>query len=187
MPSAPTQSSPTAARQPWPTVALHWFTVLALVIGVLAVWTREALDDKTGRAALLTLHQQLGMLVWLALAARLVVRAWMGRVHVLADAPWHLRAAATLSHWALYAALFAQPLFGWIMTNAHGHEVRLLGGIPLPRLTEADPDLADVWADRHAAMAWVMGGLITLHIVAALWHHFYLRDGVLRSIMPARR
>ncbi|CAH0356208.1 cytochrome b [Aquabacterium sp. CECT 9606] len=187
MSSAPIHPSPFAIRQPWPTVALHWFTVIALMVSMAAVWGREALDDKSQRAALLTIHQQLGLAIWLALAARLLVRAWLGRVNVQTGASWHLRAAAVLAHWSLYAALFVQPLFGWIMTNAHGHQVRLLGWIPLPQITEADPDLADMWADRHAAMAWVLGGLITLHIAAALWHHFILRDGVLRSIMPARR
>jgi cytochrome b561 len=186
MPTAPLSSSPQATRQPWPAIALHWLTVLALMASMLALWGRELLDDKGQRSILLTIHQQLGLLIWLALAARLLVRVSLGRVNVQADTPWPLRAAAAVAHGSLYAALFVQPLFGWIMTNAHGHPVRLLGRLQLPQLAEPDPDMADIWADRHLAMAWVMGVLIILHITAALWHHFYLRDGVLRSMLPGR-
>lgn len=186
-PSLEDRSPSLTARQPWPTIALHWFTVLALVIAVAAIWWREALDDKVVRDTLLAAHRQLGVLIWLALLARLLAKGLLPRVDASAPMPLQVRFAAALSHWALYAALFVQPLLGWVMTNAHGQPMRFLGLVDLPKLVDADPDLADLWADRHETLAWVLGGLIALHIAAALWHHFYLRDGVLRSIMPRPR
>ena len=38
----------------------------------------------------------------------------------------------------------------------------------------------------HALGAWALLGLVALHASAALFHHFALRDGVLRAILPGR-
>jgi cytochrome b561 len=176
-----------APKQPWPTIALHWLTVLALITGLSALWWRETIDDKALRDVLLTLHRHMGLLVWLALAARLLVRFTLPRVDAAGPMPWHLRLAGALSHVTLYGLLFSLPLVGWLLTNAHGQPVKVLGLFTLPNLIDADPDVADTLADRHEALAWVLCGVVALHILAALWHHFWRRDNVLRSIMPGRR
>ena len=38
----------------------------------------------------------------------------------------------------------------------------------------------------HSVSAWVLLGLIGLHILAALFHRFVLRDEVLQSMLPWR-
>jgi cytochrome b561 len=57
----------------------------------------------------------------------------------------------------------------------------------LPTIIGADEDLADRLQDLHVDAAWALLALVCLHIGAALWHHFVLRDGVLRRMLPARR
>lgn len=167
-------------------MALHWLTVLALLIGLGALWWRDALDDSAPRTALLSLHRHMGLLVWLALFARLLVPLRWPRVDAAGTMPWPMRLAATLSHWMLYGLLFCQPMAGWALSNARGHTVQALGLVDLPRLVDTDPDLADLWADRHDLLAWALGGMVALHIAAALWHHLWRRDGVLRAMLPGR-
>jgi cytochrome b561 len=36
----------------------------------------------------------------------------------------------------------------------------------------------------HEALAWVLAAVVALHVVAALKHHFMLRDDVLRRMLP---
>jgi cytochrome b561 len=76
------------------------------------------------------------------------------------------------------------PLEGWILSNAHGVSVSLLGVVPLPRLIDSDSELADVLSDYHVWLAWVLLAVVVVHALAALWHHFVLRDGVLRAMCP---
>lgn len=168
-------------------MALHWLTVLALLVGLGALWWRDALDDTPARNALLTLHRHMGLLVWLALFARLLAPLRWPRVDAAGPRPLPMRLAAKLSHLILYGLLFCQPLAGWALTNARGQAVQALGLFNLPKLVDTDPDLAELWADRHDLLAWTLGGMVALHIAAALWHHFWRHDGVLRSIMPRRR
>lgn len=176
----------TSPRHPWPTIALHWLTVLAIVVAVSAIWWREAAHERAWRDTLLSWHRHAGWLVLPMLAARLASRlGWRTRV---SDEPSSaaLRMAGTAAHGLLYLCLALLPTAGWLLSNARGQAVVLFGRWPLPALIEPDPDLADVWKDRHEALAWVLAALATAHVLAALWHHFIRRDGVLRSMWPRR-
>jgi cytochrome b561 len=127
------------------------------------------------------------LLILLALVARLITRLRMGLVDHAGSVSKATRIAASLAHWAMYAAIAALTFMGWALTNAHSVHLRLLELIPLPSLVAADSDLADVLSDWHVGIAWTLLGLIVLHAAAALWHHFRLRDSVLIAMLPGRR
>jgi cytochrome b561 len=180
------RTASTAKRHPWPTIALHWLTVLAIVVAAFAIWGREAAHGRAWRDNLLTLHRHAGWLVLPLLAGRLLSRlAW--RAHGDAERqPWMLRLAGMASHGLLYLCLGLLPMAGWLLSNARGQTVVLFGRWPLPALIAPDPDVADMWKDRHEALAWTLACLVTLHALAALWHHFIRRDDVLRAMWPGR-
>jgi cytochrome b561 len=46
--------------------------------------------------------------------------------------------------------------------------------------------LTALFHEIHELSAWVLLGLIGLHIMAALFHRFILRDEVLQSMLPWR-
>jgi cytochrome b561 len=97
-----------------------------------------------------------------------------------------MRVAAGATHVALYALLLAMPLLGWALSNAQGKPVHFLGAT-LPALVGDDEDLADRLQAWHIDAAWVLLALVCLHVAAALFHHFVLRDGVLRRMWPKSR
>ena len=83
---------------------------------------------------------------------------------------------------ALYFCLLAMPIVGWFGSSAGGDTVSFLGVLPLPVLTEPDPDLADQAFQIHATLGYVVLALLSLHIAGALRHHLLARDGVLRRM-----
>jgi cytochrome b561 len=164
---------------------LHWLSALAVTTAFAGAWTRAAIDDPGHRASLMLVHQCAGLLVMGLLLLRVGTRLanWSRRPrHPL---PRVLAFASLAGHVLLYGLLLAMPLLGWALTNAHGHAVRLPGLPALPALTEADPDLADTLDSWHVGISWVLLAIVGLHVVAALFHHFVLRDGVLASMLPA--
>ena len=165
-------------------IALHWGTVLAIVLALVAVWWRDAIEDKALRNFLMDSHRQLGLFVLLALGLRLAVRLGVGMKDFAAKAPPLMHLAAVAAHIALYAALLALPLLGWASSNAHGVEMRLFGLLPLPMLVADDPDLADTLTDWHLWASWGLGALVLAHVAAAAWHHWWQRDGVLSAMLP---
>lgn len=184
--SAPTRRESDARSQrhsSW-TIALHWSTVLALVVSVLAVLWRLAIEDEGLRTLLLNVHRQLGLFVLVALALRLLVRAIIGLADHAGEMHALLRWAARLAHVGLYALLLVLPLLGLAASHAHAVDVTLFGLIRLPSLVADDPDLADALTDYHLWAAWGLLFLVVAHAGAAVWHHRVRRDGVLVAMLP---
>ena len=173
-----------ARHSPW-IIALHWFSVLAMVVATAAILARELVEIQSLRIALMEMHRQSGLLVLLALGLRLAVRFKTGMADHAGDMPKIMQWAAQMAHLALYAMLLALPLLGWAVCSAHGTPIKLLGLIPLPDLVGADSDLADTLTDYHVWAAWGMLALVVAHAGAAWWHHAIRRDGVLVAMLPA--
>lgn len=169
-------------------VLLHWVTAACVLIAVAAGLLHDAVDSSAVAKGLMTLHRQAGLTALLMLALRVPV-AWADRRLVarpVAASRWAAR-SATLVHLALYLLLLAVPLLGWQMSDAAGRHPALWGLLPLPTLQGVDPDQADLLQDRHEWLAWTLVALVGLHAAAAAWHHWVLRDGLLRRMGWPRR
>jgi cytochrome b561 len=166
------------------TIALHWLSVLAIVVAATAALSRELTEDQPARTLLMTLHRQAGLVVIVALGLRLLARLSFGMKDFSVGLPLIMKLAAKSAHVALYATLLALPLLGWAVSNAHGVGLSLFGALPLPNLVQEDSDLADTLTDWHVWVAWALLGLVAMHIAAALWHHLARRDGVLSAMLP---
>lgn len=168
------------------TIAVHWGTVLCIVIAVAAVLLRELIGDKFWRLVLIETHRQLGLMVLLGVAFRLGVRLRYGMADHMSGLPALMRLAAIGAHWSLYGLLVGLPLLGWAATNAHNLQVNFVGLLQLPALVGADSELADELSDNHLLAAWCLLGLVILHSGAALYHHYIRRDRVLWAMLPGR-
>lgn len=178
-------TSATALARPRAVVVLHWLTVLFLLLAAGVILTRGLVDGRHLRDGLLDIHRHLGLCVLLLFALRIALRLRLGPLPELAPATWPMRAAAELTHAALYASILILPLLGWMLSNAEGKPVHFLG-LALPPLVQPDFDLADQLLLWHRDAALALLALILLHLAAALWHHFVLHDAVLRGMWPRR-
>ena len=167
-----------------PTIALHWLSVLLVIGAASTILIRELVEGGSLRTLLLDSHRQFGLLVLLALSARLAARFTFGMAPTLNGSPWLVRWAAHAAHWGLYGVLLAIPMLGWALSSAHGVQLKLLGLVPLSALVGADADLADQLTDLHVLGSWLMLGMVTLHVAAALYHHVVRKDAVLTAMLP---
>ncbi|HEY4294057.1 cytochrome b [Luteibacter sp.] len=180
-----TNEAPVPMR-PRTLVALHWLTVLCVVVAAMLILVRSELDGRTVRMWLLEGHRHAGLLVLLLFGTRVGLRIRYGKLQPGGDHPRVVRICAGATHVALYALLLALPLLGWTMSSAAGKDVHFFG-LTLPALVGEDEDLADALQSLHVDAAWALLVLATLHLAAALWHHFVLRDHTLRMMLPRRR
>lgn len=178
-------STASVARKSGLTLAAHWLSALAVSLAFGLVWVREALDDDALGPLLLAWHRQLGLLVLLLLAVRLIARRRQSQQALVLPPLLHWASQAT--QWLFYLLLLAMPLLGWAMTSAQGHALQLFNLVPLPPLLSVNPDLADSLQEWHEFGASCLLSLIALHVLAALWHHWMRRDGVLASMLPLVR
>jgi len=165
---------------------VHWLTVVCVAMAAIFIVTRNEVAGRSVRMWLLEGHRHAGLFVLALFVARLVIRSRLRRPRSHDGTAWPFRVAAALTHVALYALLLGMPLLGWALSNAQGKPVHFFGAT-LPALVGDDEDLADRLQAWHLDAAWVLLALVSLHIAAALFHHFVLRDGVLRRMWPKRR
>jgi cytochrome b561 len=81
--------------------------------------------------------------------------------------------------------MIALPLIGWIMLSADGKPIPFFG-LTLPPLIGPNEGLAEQLEELHETIGTLGYWLIGLHAMAALFHHYVLRDATLSRMLPAR-
>lgn len=162
---------------------LHWLVLVLLAAQYVIAWTMPDIGQDTKPVGLVAWHLSLGTAVLAAMILRLFWRV----NHPVPDSPdlsSLLRMVSRMTHATLYLLLFIVPVMGWINASSRGYGVTLFGKIPLPPLSPVGASVGHAMGDIHRIAAYVLIGLIGLHVLAALYHHFVLRDGTLRRILP---
>jgi cytochrome b561 len=159
---------------------LHWLIVLLLSAQYVVAWTMPEIHRGTQPVGLIAIHLDLGAFIIAVMIVRVLWRL-LRKEPRPAEGTALARAVAYLTHGLLYLLLIVQPLMGWANASSRGWKVTLLGA-NLPSLMPTGSSLGHSLGDVHGLLAWVMLGLIGLHVVAGLYHHFVLRDGVLRRM-----
>jgi superoxide oxidase len=167
------------------TIGLHWATV-TLIAGLFgSAWLLLA-SDREHAAILLTVHRSLGVVTWAVAIVRL---GWRLSYAYLPPFPQNMpkvqRRLAKTSEYGLYALLLLQPLTGLAQSLTRGRHFMLFAW-QVPKVMAGDKPLTMLFHQIHTLSAWVLLGLIGLHILAALFHRFVLRDEVLQSMLPWR-
>lgn len=169
------------------TITLHWLTLIAILTAVAAVFVQDYIDSDDMTRALVTLHRSLGLLVMLMVGIRIFVHE---PINHPAPSP-HMQKlqtlAAKLVHAGIYLLLIAIPLVGWAMSSASGKPMSFFWLFQIPAILGRDRDLTDTLHDWHEWSAWGLLAVVGLHAAAALWHHYFVRDGVLYSMLPLKR
>ena len=180
----------TASRYGFVASSLHWLIAAGIVA---QYFLAEAVDDRettaTGVLGATALHASLGITL-LVLA---IVRISWRLLELPPERPTAMKgyeiAVARATHIAFYVLLFAIPLSGWALATLDGQSTSYFGLFELPQLrigaqlgTLDKEQLEEV----HEILFNILLTLAVLHIAAALKHHFFDRDGVLRSMLPWR-
>lgn len=173
----------------WVAILLHWL-VAALFIGQFALGLAMVrVASQRTAFDLIQWHKSFGFLLLGLVLVRIGWRLgsiWPSLPGTVAPFERH---AAPLVHALLYAAQLGIPLSGWALVSVSMLEVPSapFGLFFMPNLPLVASDAAEAfWSVAHEYLAWAGMALAGLHMLAALRHHFLLRDGVLaRMIAPS--
>lgn len=167
-------------------ISLHWLTALLVLVQFFMAISWDAFADET-RHTMEEVHVSLGLLLAVVIVARLIWRWIPGHQRSSLNAGW-MRIASKAAHYLLYLLLVAQVALGFGWRWAQGHSVDFFGlfGIPGP-YGELGRPVRHVFHDLHEKIAWVIVILALVHALAALYHHYVLKDRVLERMLPAVR
>jgi cytochrome b561 len=162
------------------TIRLHW--TVALLVAALWLMGRTIgfLPRGTLRIDLWSLHVLFGFGLAGVLILRIVWRLTCARRLPAADRG-ALRLLAVTTHRAIYVLLLAIVALGVINVFARGFP--LFNVWHFPKLGQDDfARTINAW---HDLVANVVAATVALHAAAALFHHYVVKDTVLRRMWPA--
>ncbi len=162
----------------------HWLVFLLLIGSFGLAWTMDGMRLSPAKLEIISWHKWVGVTVFLVVILRL---GW----RLVNTTPTHppetkplQKAAAALSHFLLYLIIIVMPITGWIMSSAKNLPVVYLGLFQIPGPYAGRKDVAELMEEIHETLATVLLVLVGIHVLAALYHHFFLRDNVLRRMLP---
>ena len=180
-----TLATTNATRYTSGAVVYHWITALLVaIVGTIGLF----FDDypKPQFLGWLTVHALLGLTILVLVIARMRWRA----THTPPDLPGEMgeftRRTSHAAHTLLYVLLFITPVLGIAGFIAHGRSL-VFGsfhiGFPYPPTKAIFHPVEKI----HQWFAYSIFALAGVHILAAFWHQFVLRDNLIHRIWPQRR
>ena len=161
--------------------ALHWFIAALILVNLTTGLFGETLDKMQ---VWTPSHLATGILILLLSLARLGWRLTWTAPALPADFSPRLKQVSRINHLAFYALMIAMPLTGWMFTSASKYPISIYGLFLWPKLPlTKGMAIVGAAAEAHEVMGYAFAALAVLHIGAALYHHFALKDQTLRRML----
>jgi len=165
-------------------IALHWATAFLVIanFALAQIWDWFA---KPTRGLMEDTHMSFGVLLTAVIVARIAWRLIPGHQVSSLEAGWQ-RIASKATHYVLYALLVAEAGLGFAFRWGAGRPMEFFGfGIP-PLIGEIAKPLRRELREFHEWIGWAIIVIALLHAAAALYHHYVLKDRVLKRMLPGR-
>lgn len=169
------------------TICLHWVSAITIVflfgLGIYMV-DLGYYDDWYHKGP--ALHISIGLLLLLLMVFRLLWRLFSRQPQPLPNHTLPVRIAAGAVKVVLYALIFTVMITGYLITSAEGSGPLLFDWLRFPVFIQLEADSVDLAGEIHNIFAWLIIIFASLHALAALFHHFVIRDRTLvRMLKPA--
>ena len=178
-----------ASRYSTGAIAFHWIIAALIALNFVAVWVAERMP-KPEHMQIMANHMAFGLTILVLSVISVLWRLFHPRPpYVATIRPWEAMLARIVQtlFWFL---IIAMPITGWGMVTASPTStgVSWFGLFTVPPLPFAHGSGAGgTFHDVHETFAWLMLGLIALHVAGALKHQLFDRDGTLGRMVPFMR
>ncbi|MCC8404884.1 cytochrome b [Paraburkholderia sp. MMS20-SJTN17] len=163
-------------------ILLHWLTVI-LVLAQFALAHTWGFAPKPTRHLMIVSHMSFGILLSAVLITRIGWRLTPGHQSRASASGWAETAAKGV-HYLLYALLVGEAVLGFVL-RCSGDESMSFFGLLIPApFAPTDKATHHAIGEAHDFIGWAIIVIAAGHAAAALFHHFVLRDDVLRRMLP---
>jgi cytochrome b561 len=127
-------------------------------------------------------HKVIGLTILALVVLRLLYRLTQGAPRSDPTVPAPLTGVSHLVHWGLYLLLILVPIGGYLAIS-YGDYLDVFG-VHLPAITAKNEDMSKTIFGWHAIGAITILALVTLHVLAAIYHRFVRKDRVVERMIP---
>ncbi|KES18654.1 Cytochrome B561 [Gilliamella apicola SCGC AB-598-I20] len=168
-----------SSKQKW----IHWSSALLIVITILLLLAKVTMSNILGGMPIVyLLHKSLGVVVLLLTVWRIIVIRSQGVPDVLPKEQKLKRILSKSIQGIIYLLLIIVPLSGYLMS---GRDLNVFGFISIPAI-DMPNNLHQLFHTMHLIGSELLVILVLFHILAALYHYFWIKDNVLQSMLNNR-
>lgn len=169
---------------PWQ-IALHWMTLCLIVIAYTVIEIKGYfVDDDDVYSRLKTIHFNVGVLIWLCMSIRIILRFCYPTPPIVPPLKSLQQTMANVMHIALYACFFSMPILGVLIQYFNGATWSFMG-IDMTGISPSMRPVGRMIKSVHQNLGMIGYYLIGLHTLAALFHHYIQKDNTLIRMLPS--
>jgi len=165
----------------------HWLVVLLVLIqipaGIAMTVSAPVLEQRT-IDVLYIIHKGLGAVLLVVILLRVLWRLTHRSLPMPGHWPPLERRIASATHGFIYLLLVVVPVSGYVRVIADGFPIELLDWLGVPPLLPNMPAAVSVASLVHRFAAFVLVGLVAVHIAEVLRHQLVERDGEMARMWP---
>lgn len=166
---------------------IHWIVALAVIMMLIIGFTMDGFAEPL-KSQMYGYHEELGLTIMGIMLFRVYWRWVNPSPELPATIPSWQRLLSRVGHYLLYLALAVMIASGWAKSTSSGYTPNFYGLFELPMPFVPVNDTVKHYAKEvHLTTVWVIISLISIHILAALNHHFIYKDNVLTRMLPSRK
>lgn len=173
--------SNTPEKWGWLSKTFHWLMAALIFIQIPLGLYAKYLQLSPLKLNVFLWHKSLGILILFLVVVRLLWRLKNITPSALGNSKLQNRLAA-ITHNLLYALMFLLPLSGWVISSAANIPIKVFWLVQLPALVSPDAQLKSLATQVHYYCVVILIITLLIHIGAALMHHFWLRDNILKRM-----
>ena len=159
---------------------LHW-VIAVVILGMIVVgFVMSGMASSELKFQVYGIHKATGVVLLFFIFLRLIWK--LINVSVVVEMPLWQHLAAKAGHMLLYGLMFAMPISGILMSLMGGHNISIYGFYTIEAITKDELIGKTSWI-LHGYFAWILVGVIIIHALAALYHHFIRKDNVLKNMI----
>ena len=161
---------------------LHWTMSIVIITLICVGYYMSDLPASPEKFEIYGMHKATGVII-LSLALIRIFWKYRNITPSLPENLPHWQAAASkINTGLLYFLMFLMPLSGLFMSLYSGYAVNVFGLFTIPAF-ERKERLATLAKEFHEAFAVILIVSISLHVAAALYHHFIRKDELLKRMI----
>lgn len=164
-------------------IAIHWLMALMVMSLIVVGFLMGDMEDSPQKWQIYGIHKATGLLVLMFALFR-----WYWTLTSTKPKPldgWS-HGEIAMAHglkWLLMIMIVLMPVSGIVFSIAGGYDISFYGLFTIAGLEQKNEGLADIAHEIHEFGAYTITFLVSMHILAALKHHFVRKDDTLNRMM----
>jgi cytochrome b561 len=162
--------------------ALHWLVTIGLFALIYLGLEQAGMERGDEKSRIRFIHASIATITLMLMTIRLVWRFANDTPAHPDGMPGWQRMSSSIVHWGLYISVFVQLLAGAMVLTTGGRGLPVFNFFSIPLPVAENHDAHEWWEGVHE-FAWKpLAVLLTVHVLAALYNHFIVKNDVLRRM-----